>query len=101
MAKKKTSPPDPLKGENRNATKSALPVPPSGGGGGEDCGCDDPQAKSVKSLDAPTKNLKYIGPDYDKGLVIGRQLFRPAHVDETEIEAYLEVNPQLRKYFKT
>jgi len=42
---------------------------------------------------AKKKDLRYIGPYYERGLVYMGQLFRPKEMTPEEIEDFIEIHP--------
>jgi hypothetical protein len=45
--------------------------------------------------------LKYIGPNYNRGLVVNGRLHDPKSWDEKKAKERLKLFPELKKYFST
>ena len=48
-----------------------------------------------------TRKLKYIGPNYQRGLVVNGRLHDPRSWDEKKAKERLKLFPELEKYFST
>jgi hypothetical protein len=46
-------------------------------------------AEIKKETTAPPRKWRYVGPEYDKGIIVGRELFRPADWSDKQIQEYM------------
>lgn len=57
--------------------------------------------KELKPAPKPEpKPLKYIGPFYRKGLIIGGDTYRPLEMNEQEIQNLIAKFPKTAQFFK-